>query len=323
MHLLRNNKEKNNMIVIASYQEPVINYMVSDTDYFRKSKDLYDYGENRENTFVMHSINSDTDLNNLIRFYLTKKTEFLREKNIENKVNEIFLGKELKNFLLSKTMNGNPLLVQELLNRLIDGKYINYTYINHPPSGEENKRHQLIYEKKSKLEDMIKFKDYSKLELPYRIEKLMGYVIDKLKSTKEIIILKCASVIGNIFDLNTLFQINPIKNTMFEDLLDMIYEFEKMGIVDILYDLEPENLVAKFKLPFFREVLYQRMLSEQKTALHSEIAKKFKSKKFSYMKSEDEQKVLLRHLVESENTVMNVMEEKRKNAEKNNKSKGK
>ena len=155
---------------------------------------------------------------------------------------------------------------------------------------------------------MIKYKNYSKFVLPYRIEKLMGNIIDKIQDTSDIIILKCASVIGNIFDINTLCVINPIKTLMNDDISEMIYYFEGIEILDILQDLDSEKLVAKFSLPFIREVLYSRMLSEQKSSIHSEIAKNFKTMKFSYMSAEAELKVLKDHLLESENTVMNVME---------------
>ena len=72
--------------------------------------------------------------------------------------------------------------------------------------------------------------------MPYRIEKLMGNIIDEVGQldTKRIIILKCASVIGNIFDLNTLCIINPLKSLMNDDIYDMI---KSMEIVNSLFDL--------------------------------------------------------------------------------------
>lgn len=309
MKKLRKQKENiKNLIIIASYQEPVIPYMISDSDKFRKS-DLYEFIKNTDNTFYMNNLSTDNVLIPLIKFYLSKNKNF--EKNFiktSDEIKNFTIDHKLKNFLLSKTFNGNPLLLQELLNKLIDKNLI----VRSPDN-----KYILICE--NSLLKMIEYRDYSKLDLPYRIEKLMGNIIDKIKNTKEIIILKCASVIGNIFDINTLYHINPIKNIMNEDLLQMIYNFENIRILEILHDMDIENFVAKFTLPFFREVLYSRMLSEQKTAIHSEIARNCKTMKFSYMNNDMELKKLLEHLIESENTVMNVMEKRKEEQNKDKK----
>jgi hypothetical protein len=278
----------NSLIIIASYQEPLIRYMLSNSDKFKNSE-LYDYKKNQENTYNMENINKNHFFENLIKFYISKRI----------KLGDIKIKNDVKKFLLSKTFNGNPLLLHELLDKLLDKNLI----------GLDKSNSNLVCSQD--LLNMIEFKDYSKLELPYRIEKLMGNIIDTIKNQNEIIILKAASVIGNIFDINTLYQINPIKNIMNEDLLKMIYYFEKINVLEILNDIQPEKLVAKFSLPFFREVLYSRMLSEQKTAIHSEIARNFKNMKYSYMSSEKELDILLRHLLESENTVMNIMDKRK------------
>jgi adenylate cyclase 10 len=278
-------------IIIASYQEPVIGYMLSSSDKFKISE-LYEFENNQENTYNMHNLNKKEDFSSLIKFFISefRNDDFKIEDNLEK-------------FLLSKTFNGNPLLIQDLLNKIIDKELI----------GFDSKGTLRCTDN---LKEMIESKDFSKLEIPYRFEKLMGNIIDTIKNPNEIIILKAASVIGNIFDIITLYQINPIKNLMNEDLLKIVYYFERINVLEILYDIEPDKLVAKFSLPFLREVLYSRMLSEQKTAIHSEIARNFKNMKFSYMSSEKELENLLRHLIESENTVMNVMDKRREDQSK-------
>lgn len=297
-------------IIITSYQECVNGLMLSQYDNFGKTLELY----NAEKTYVMESISDRQTLRSLLRFYLIKNEKFKSAEylklnpnaihNLDKIKNDILVNDDLIDFILSKSFNGNPLLVLDLINTLVDKNLVIYS---------QNKLHCSPF-----LLEMIKFKDWAKFEIPYRIEKLIGNIIDNL-NPKEIIILKCASVIGNIFDMNILYAINPFVTIMNEDLLAMIYNFEQLGIIEILSDLDPNNLVAKFSLPFFREVLYLRMLSEQKTAIHSEIARNLKTPKFSYHDFETERQILLRHLIESEKTVMSLMSVKE---DKSNNTKG-
>lgn len=284
-------------IIITSYQECVNGLMLSQFDNFGKTIELY----NAEKTYLMESISDRQNLRALMRFYLTKsekfKTEYLRldpskMNNLDKIKNDILINEDVLDFILSKSFNGNPLFVYDLLNTMVEKNLVIFTQ-------------NMLYCSPFLLE-MIKFKDWAKFEIPYRIEKLIGNIIDNL-NPKEIIILKCASVIGNIFDINILYAINPFVTIMNEDLLTMIYNFEQLGIIEILSDLNPNHLVAKFSLPFLREVLYLRMLSEQKTAIHSEIARNLKTPKFSYHDFEKERQILLRHLIESEKTVMSLM----------------
>lgn len=279
-------------IIIASYQECVNGLMLSQFDIFGKTVELYN---NVEKTYLMQSISDLKDLKALMNFYL-KKNEKFKKEYLKNTLmrREIQINEDVLSFILSKSFGGNPLFVYDLLNTMIDKNLVVY----------EEKVNRLSCS--NFLLEMIKFKDWANFEIPYRIEKLIGNIIDNL-NPKEIIILKCASVIGNIFDINILYAINPFVTIMNEDLLTMIYNFEQLGIIEILSDLNPSHLVAKFSLPFLREVLYLRMLSEQKTAIHSEIARNLKTPKFSYHDFEKERQILLRHLIESEKTVMSLM----------------
>ena len=155
---------------------------------------------------------------------------------------------------------------------------------------------------------MLKLRDYSKLKIPLIIEKVLGNIIDSLKCS-EIIILKYASVIGNIFDIDTLAEILNTSPSNFDDLIDTIRAFEAYGIIEILYDLKPKHLVAMFSIPLMREVLYQRMLVEQKTDIHAKIARKMEFSKFSYMSKNIEHDILKKHLETSEKTIMSDSEE--------------
>ena len=154
----------------------------------------------------------------------------------------------------------------------------------------------------------MRLKDYRQIKIPIVIEKVLGNIIDGLKCI-EIIILKQASVIGNIFDIDILSDLMSTFSTTFDDLLDAIKNFESLGIIEILYDLKLKHLVAMFSLPLMREVLYQRLLVEQRCDIHSRVARKMEFSKYSYMPKEIEYEILKGHLEASENTMMNTLEE--------------
>ena len=155
---------------------------------------------------------------------------------------------------------------------------------------------------------MLTLRDYRKLKIPFIIEKVLGNIIDALKYM-EIIILKQASVIGNIFDIDILSDLLSTFSTNFDDLFEAIRNFEVFGIIEVLYDLKPKHLVAMFSIPLMREVLYQRLLVEQKSDIHSRVARKMEFSKYSYMPKKIEYEILKRHLEASENTLMTSLEE--------------
>jgi hypothetical protein len=72
--------------------------------------------------------------------------------------------------------------------------------------------------------------------------------------------------------------------------------------------LNPKHLVCKFAIPFFREILYQRMLIEQKTDIHMMVARSLQISKSKYMSHDKEVKCLEMHLKIAEKTLMRQME---------------
>ncbi|MCQ2816834.1 MAG: hypothetical protein MJ252_06175 [archaeon] len=181
----------------------------------------------------------------------------------------------------------------------------------------------------SEFRNMYKKHDYSQMVIPNIIEKLCGNIIDSFKST-EIIILKHAAVIGNIFDIQTLNSIVKIPSMTFDDLVEILKYFDKMRIIDILYDKKPKRIVAMFCIPLLREVLYQRMLKEQKNDVHAKIAQNMQFTKFSYLSAEEEKELLEHHLQVSEETIVsllsdegkkNIAEMENENSEEQNKEK--
>jgi adenylate cyclase 10 len=199
------------------------------------------------------------------------------------------------NAILPLSFKGNPLFIIELTQALLEQKFLTL----------KNRSCLMLTEEFKK---MLKLRDYSKLKIPLIIEKVIGNIIDSLKCS-EIIILKYASVIGNIFDIDTLSEILNASPSVFDDLIETMKAFESYGIIEILYDLKPKHLVAMFSIPLMREVLYQRMLVEQKTDIHAKIARKMEFSKFSYMSKNIEHDILKKHLETSEKTILNDKEE--------------
>ena len=221
------------------------------------------------------------------------KEDELKESCI--KINIDVIPEEIIKALLPLCIKGSPLFILELAQALIDQGYI---FVKNG--------HQL--ELSDEFRTMMRLKDYRQIKIPIVIEKVLGNIIDGLKCI-EIIILKQASVIGNIFDIDILSDLMSTFSTTFDDLLDAIKNFESLGIIEILYDLKLKHLVAMFSLPLMREVLYQRLLVEQRCDIHSRVARKMEFSKYSYMPKEIEYEILKGHLEASENTMMNTLEE--------------
>lgn len=71
--------------------------------------------------------------------------------------------------------------------------------------------------------------------------------------------MKVASVIGDIFDLQTLNKINPFKDAINYDTLSKILEdLDKKDFIDIM-EITENNIYYRFSTLNTREVIYQRM----------------------------------------------------------------
>ena len=211
------------------------------------------------------------------------------------KINLDDIPDEIIKALLPLCIKGSPLFIIELAQALIDQGLI---FVKDG--------HKL--ELSEEFKTMLTLRDYRKLKIPFIIEKVLGNIVDALKCM-EIIILKQASVIGNIFDIDILSDLLSTFSTNFDDLFEAIRNFEAFGIIEVLYDLKPKHLVAMFSIPLMREVLYQRLLVEQKSDIHSRVARKMEFSKYSYMPKKIEYEILKRHLEASENTLMTSLEE--------------
>ena len=294
--LIQINKETiENIFLLCTFQSLICGLKDYEKEkYLKYNKELeeaFDMGT----VIQMRPLVKPEDVAELIKENIVRDGKAKSGKEQYDKITIDEVPIDVINAILPLSFKGNPLFIIELTQALLEQKFLTL----------KNRSCLMLTEEFKK---MLKLKDYSKLKIPLIIEKVLGNIIDSLKCS-EIITLKYASVIGNIFDIDTLAEILGTSPSNFDDLIETMRTFESYGIIEILYDLKPKHLVAMFSIPLMREVLYQRMLVEQKTDIHAKIARKMEFSKFSYMSKNIEHDILKKHLETSEKTIMNDNEE--------------
>ena len=243
------------------------------------------------NSLQLKSISNVKQIEEFIKIYLLHHGE-------NRTFDSIFkVDPKLIHLLLDKSFKGNPLFMYDLIDELFKKKYI------------QNCVEEVLTT--SELDDMELEKNYNDFVIPVRIEKICGEMIDSI-SEHNIILIKYASVIGNLFDMYTLYNIIPFKGMYLNDLYNTLKSFEKRGMIEFLYDLDSkhENVVCKFACPFLKETLYQRMLIEQRSEIHMQIANVFQKKKIYYLPSKKIEKNYLRKQIEcGQQSIIKGMEE--------------
>ena len=208
-------------------------------------------------------------------------------------------------FLLNKTFCGNPQFIMKLILNIYDQNLV--TIVD-----------KELVETKN-FAQMIKYNDFTELNIPKVIEKKISEIINNQLDVEEICLLKIASLLGDIFELTRLKQViiidssstfvNSIKNGEELCLYKKLRNLESKYIIEILEDLDIKHkfVVCKFSIPFLREILYKRIPSEQRNQLHYIIGKMIKinfaskgHKKNKYMSDEMELEMLKKHLKYSE-----------------------
>ena len=158
--------------IICSYQDTMTEVVQTNEDKFGKHIDVF----NKESSYLLDGITAIPDVEDLI--YNIESQDF--------KFNSI--NPKLINMILPKAFKGNPLFILDIAGRLL----IKASKLVEVVSGE--------LRPSPELEEMEHNNDWSGFNIPIRIEKILGNIIDNL-DTKEIILLKHASVIGNLFDI--------------------------------------------------------------------------------------------------------------------------
>jgi adenylate cyclase 10 len=84
--------------------------------------------------------------------------------------------------------------------------------------------------------------------------------------------MKVASVIGDIFDVQTLYKIQPLKDEIsYEKILKLLRTLDDKNIIELM-EVNDVNIYYRFTCPFMRECIYQTMIFTQRRELHRNVA---------------------------------------------------
>ena len=238
-----------------------------------------------------------------------KKITFIKSVLKEIKgINISSISRNILKFFGNKTFGGIQFFVMRLIMIIVEQNYFKI----------ENEK---LIENEA-LAKMMKYNDYSDFILSRIFQKKIGEIISNVLDDEDICLLKIASLFGDLFELSQLRQVILIDNSsvflyylkkgedqyMYEKLKDL----ESKYIIEIIEDLDLKHkyVICKFSIPFLREILYQRIPSEQRNQLHYIIGKmtkiNFHSKygnRNKYLSNEDELEMLKNHLKFSEITI--------------------
>ena len=218
------------------------------------------------------------------------------------------ISPKLLAFLVNKTFGGNQLLIMRLILIIIEQNYYKI----------ENEK---LIENET-FEKMLRFNDFTEFPLSRIIQRKIGEIISNELDEEEVCLLKIASLFGDLFELSQIKQVILIDNTSIflsylrkgEDqyIYKKLRDLEAKYIIEIIEDLDLKNkyVICKFSIPFLREILYQRIPSEQRNQLHYIIGKMTKvnfipkyGKRSKYLSNDDELDMLKNHLKFSEITI--------------------
>ena len=298
-------KALNPIIIISTYQIP-FHPLLSSSNLSAATLLSFDIFHNVDYTatssnpkkvigFSIDPLQNKHDMERMIIFCfkdLVMKTYKTNLERVDMKILET---------VLQKTFNGVPLLAIHLIDSLIHSeKYIQTL------SGEF-----IITSEMIDNNDIFEWSDFI---IPHLHDKICGEIIDSFFSMKEVIILKRASIIGTMFDVATLDEINPFKHIMNVNALsEILFMLEDENLLEIYNDYYGKNkkLVCKFSFPLLRECLYQRVPLELRSRIHLAIARLLESSKVKYFSIENENKMLRRHLQKSEMNINSEIERKK------------
>ena len=277
------------LIVILSYQEEFHtlkrkNDLMIKEAQFLNQMTLKEFKKNNKaivvNNLKIKNITSIQEIEEFIKIYVL-------ENDIYERFDSLFkVDPNLIRTLIDKSYGGNPLLIRDLLEEFLKMKCI------------QNCVSEILIT--SELDDMEKLRNWNDFTIPLRIEKICGEMIDSLHE-RDIIMLKHAATIGNLFDIQSLLSILPFKGITLPDLYRDLKNIEKKGMIEILYDLDhkKKTVVFKFCCPFLKETLYQRMLIEQRNDIHMQITRLIQKNQVSYLPSLKLEKLNLRKQLEN------------------------
>lgn len=117
---------------------------------------------------------------------------------------------------------------------------------------------------------------------------------------KHLILIKSASIIGEVFTLKHLKYISPLRTESTEEHLARIEKLEAMEHLEVMDD-GLSDVTYRFVIPFMREALFQRMLfRDHKKSLHNLAADYIQSNSTPAFSIDRELRKMVKHMVRSE-----------------------
>ncbi|KRX10829.1 P-loop containing nucleoside triphosphate hydrolase [Pseudocohnilembus persalinus] len=121
------------------------------------------------------------------------------------------------------------------------------------------------------LKKIIELEDLLTSDVPFMCYQINGPIIDK-QNILDILVLKVASLIGDVFDLQMLYKVYPFKDIIkAEQLKQILFNLERIHFLEIL-DQNEYNIYFRFQDSFIRECIYQRLTYQQRRQLHLQVA---------------------------------------------------
>ncbi|CAD8204339.1 unnamed protein product [Paramecium octaurelia] len=180
--------------------------------------------------------------------------EYIKNQLIQSNTQEFFLQ------TIYRKTQGNPLTFITLIEKLLRCNYL----------VADNQQQDVVIVNDSLL-NILNLDEFIILEAPLNKFRLNSPYLDKV-GCLDLLILKVASIIGDIFDVQTLNKIQPFKEVIQkENLIKILNSLEELEIIETM-ELNDLNKYYRFAKPFLREIIYQRLLFSQRRELHKYYA---------------------------------------------------
>ena len=179
--LINRIRELPNKFIICTYQNNINPYKIQKPILLDADKEI-----------KLSGLFNERDVNNLIIDFCSKNKK-LEVRSINKST--FFL-------IVARSFHNNPLFIIELIDSLLEENHIII-----------NDNQELV--SSPSFINYCLLMDWSKISIPFIIEKVVGNIIDTLKC-EDIITLKHASVIGTIFDLDKLYKLNIINSLTYD-----------------------------------------------------------------------------------------------------------
>ena len=307
-YVFNNNEKKlNPFIVILIEQTPYnVNYRplkhrVLEVFLTLYEENTFEVDKDKILTFDLQPIQEKVIIKKVLLSYFIETIFHMYKSGFES------IDDKILDFLIMKSFNGVPLLYITLFDSLLrSNKFIKKEGANFVISNDL-------------IEDNNLF-DWSDLLLPYVYEKIASMTINSVLNFKETLLLKYACTIGTLFDIQTLNKINPLNVYMTtEDLENIMFKLNNFYLIELYNDFYGKKrlgkkLVCKMCFPLMREALHQKFPIVKRSECHRTIAEFLSTSNqiANYYSTENEVKILKRHLIYSETNVTEEIEAKGK-----------